>query len=302
MSAALLAAVPVTSKMPGPLIKRRKVLLAMALLVLTGMVLSYAGESLSPQESSRGMAFLGFDRNDYPGDAALTALRRTFSFAGYWLNTPPGANANSWEGKRETVRRAGFGFLILFNGRLERELRKSSNAAELGRSDAQEAVAAAKREGFPKSSVLFLDQEEGGLMLPEQKAYIYSWVDGVNGLGYRAGIYCSGIAAPAGNASIVTAIDLRENASDRNVEFWAANDSCPPSPGCSYSHEPPHPSGSGTKFATVWQYAQSPRRGDFARGCTNYASDGNCYPPGLAANKTFVDLDTAISSDPSRGR
>ncbi len=32
-------------------------------------------------------------------------------------------------------------------------------------------------------------------MLPEQKAYIYAWVDGVTAAGFRAGIYCSGIAA-----------------------------------------------------------------------------------------------------------
>jgi hypothetical protein len=150
--------------------------------------------------------------------------------------------------------------------------------------------------------VLFLDQEEGGRMLPEQKTYIYAWVDGVNGLGYRAGIYCSGIAAPAGHASIVTANDLRENAAGRNIEFWVANDSCPPSPGCSYPEKHPLPSDTETRFATVWQYAQSPRRGDFARGCTNYASDGNCYPPGLAGDRIFVDLDSATSPDPSRGR
>src|SRR5215470_17027572 len=242
----------------------------MALLVVIAMVLSNAGEVPGPKESSKGAAFLGFDRNDYPGDAALTALRRTFSFAGYWLNPPPGARANSWTGKREAVRRAGFGFLLLFNGRPDRELRESSHAADLGRSDAKAAVAAAKREGFAKGSVLFLDQEEGGLMLPEQKSYIYSWVDGVNGSGYRAGIYCSGVAAPA--ASIVTANDLRQNAAGRNIAFWVANDSCPPSPGCSYPEKHPLPSDSGTEFASVWQYSQSPRRQDFARSCTNYAS------------------------------
>jgi len=274
----------------------------MAPLVVIAMVVSTAGELPGRKKSSEGVAFLGFDRNEYPGDAALSALRRTFSFAAYWLNTPPGASANSWTGKREIVRRAGFGFLLLFNGRPDRELRESSNAADLGRSDAKTAVAAAKREGFPKGSVLFLDQEEGGLMLPEQKTYIYAWVDGVNGSGYRAGIYCSGIAAPAGNASIVTANDLRENAAGRHIAFWVANDSCPPSPGCSYPERHPLPSDTETRFATVWQYAQSPRRGDFARGCTNYASDGNCYPPGLAADKIFVDLDSATSPDPSRGR
>ena len=60
-------------------------------------------------------------------------------------------------------------------------------------SDAAAAVASAKREGFPAKTIIFLDQEQGGRMLPEQKAYIYAWVDGVTAAGFRAGIYCSGM-------------------------------------------------------------------------------------------------------------
>ena len=38
-------------------------------------------------------------------------------------------------------------------------------------------------------------------MLPEQKAYIFAWVDAVIAAGFRAGIYCSGIAAPTAKMS-----------------------------------------------------------------------------------------------------
>ena len=58
----------------------------------------------------------------------------------------------------------------------------------------RQAVQAAQQEGFPRAAILFLDQEQGGRMLPEQRAYIHAWVDGVTRGGYRAGIYCSGIA------------------------------------------------------------------------------------------------------------
>src|SRR6266496_4577387 len=58
-------------------------------------------------------SYLGFDRNDYPGDENLPILRRTFSYAGYWLNNPPGAKANTWAGKRHALGSAGFGFLVL---------------------------------------------------------------------------------------------------------------------------------------------------------------------------------------------
>ena len=41
-------------------------------------------------ENTSQRAYLGFDRNEYPGDANLTALRRTLAFSGYWLHPPPG--------------------------------------------------------------------------------------------------------------------------------------------------------------------------------------------------------------------
>ncbi|HEX6465839.1 MAG TPA: hypothetical protein VFZ99_00960, partial [Terriglobales bacterium] len=43
-------------------------------------------------------AYLGFDRNLYPGDENLALLRKTFSFTGYWLNNPPGEQSNTWLG------------------------------------------------------------------------------------------------------------------------------------------------------------------------------------------------------------
>jgi len=255
-------------------------------------------------EASSHAAYLGFDRNEYPGDANLASLRRTFSFAGYWLNVPPGATNNTWVGKRNAIKEAGFGFLVLFNGRLDTELRKAGDASALGRSDAATAIASARREGFPEGTLIFLDQEEGGRMLPEQKAYLYAWVDSVNAGGFRAGIYCSGIAAPEGNGvTVITAEDIRQNAGARKIAYWVTNDACPPSSGCAFPRHAPSPSQSGVTFAEAWQFAQSPKRRDVAAGCrANYASDGNCYPPGLARQKLFVDVDSANSADPSAGR
>src|SRR5438128_9493160 len=53
--------------------------------------------------------YLGFDRNEYPGDENLATLRRTFSYASYWLNAPPRATSNTWFGHRRAVEAAGFG-------------------------------------------------------------------------------------------------------------------------------------------------------------------------------------------------
>jgi hypothetical protein len=247
-------------------------------------------------------AYLGFDRNDYPGDADLKTLRQTFSYAGYWLNNPPGEKTNNWRGHRTAIESAGFGFLVLFNGHLYAELKSVANAKKLGQSDAHAAASAARREGFPAHTIIFLDQEQGGRMLPEQKTYIYAWVDSITRAGFRAGIYCSGIPAQDDN-NVVTAEDIRANAGAREVVYWAINDACPPAPGCEFPSHPPSPEQSGVSFAEVWQFAQSPQRKDVAARCTNYARDGNCYPPAVsAAQQLYVDLNTATSADPSHGR
>ncbi|MBV9181053.1 MAG: DUF1906 domain-containing protein [Acidobacteria bacterium] len=274
-------------------------------MLLIRLILVYfllAGAGVRPQTLPRP-AYLGFDRNGYPGDNNLKVLRQTFSYVGYWLNNPPGENINGWKGKRAVLGAAGFGYLVLFNGRLHREL-ISGNAEGLARGDATEATKAARSEGFPPGTVIFLDIEEGGRMLPEQKAYIYGWVDAVVSAGYRAGVYCSGIPAPEGKLAIVTAEDIRENAHGRKITYWITNDMCPPSPGCAFPHEPPKPTAGGVAFASVWQFAQSPRRKDFSRGCpANYHRDGNCYPPGVDPNQHLhLDVDTANTPDPSHGK
>lgn len=247
-------------------------------------------------------SYLGFDRNHYPGTVNLKALRQTFSYAGYWLNNPPGEKANTWAGHRAEVESAGFGFLVLFNGRLYSDLKTVANAKRLGQSDARTAVAAARREGFPLRTIIFLDQEQGGRMLPEQKAYILAWVDVVRAAGFRPGIYCSGQPSPD-EEHVVTAEDIRQSAGSRQITYWSIDDSCPPSPGCTFTSNPPSPAESGVGFSEVWQFAQSPRRTDVAGHCTNYNADGNCYPPGIdRAQHLHVDLNSAFSADPSQGR
>jgi Domain of unknown function (DUF1906) len=233
--------------------------------------------------------YLGMDRNEYPGDANMRALRKTFAFTGYWLNNPPGATRNTWQGKRATIQAMGYGFLLLLNGRDYQQLKASGNAAQLGSSDAASAVKSAARDGFPKGSILFLDQEQGGRMLPEQRAYIHAWVDGVVRGGYRAG---------------VSANDIRDHDGGREIHFFVSNDQCGPSPGCIFPKPPPPPAGSGVAFADAWQFAQSPRRPEMTAACRQtYALDGDCYPPSMsAAAGVHVDVDTADSPDPSRAR
>ena len=254
-------------------------------------------------QAATAQTVLGLDRNDYPGVKQLAALHKTFAFTGYWLNNPPGANTNSWAGKRQTLQSAGFGFLVLFNGRTYAQIRRGNPAAR-GKSDAEAAVRSARQEGFPSQTIIFLDQEEGGRLLPQQRAYLHAWIDGVNAAGFRAGVYCSGIATKEGGGiTVVTAEDIRQNLGGRKLVYWVANDSCPPSPGCTFPQQPPLPAASGVAFADVWQFVQSPRRPDFAASCRNYNRDQNCYPPGVAPSQGLhVDVNTSRSADPSAGR
>jgi hypothetical protein len=249
--------------------------------------------------------YLGIDRNDYPGDSSMAAMRKTFAFTGYWLSNPPGSNRNTWQGKRKQLQQMGYGFLLLFNGREYQQLKASGNAARVGASDAMATLEAAKREGFPKNAIIFLDQEQGGRMLPEQRAYIHAWVDGVVRGGYRAGVYCSGIPSrESAGVSVVTANDIREHAGSREIHFFVSNDECGPSPGCVFPNRAPKPAESGVMFAEVWQFAQSPRRPEMTASCRQtYAQDGNCYPPGVSPTSGLhVDVDTATTADPSQAR
>jgi hypothetical protein len=254
------------------------------------------------QNASPPQTYLGFDANDYPGDDALPGLRRSFTFSGYWLNAPPGAKTNTWTGKRAELLKNGFGFLLLFNGRLAKELQQPVDPSDLGARDAQAAVATAQREGFSagNGSVIFLDIEEGGRMYPVQIKYVQGWSTRVAASGFAAGVYCSGMTVKeSGGQTITTADDIHERAPV--MAYFIYNDACPPSPGCAYSKNPPAPSQSGFSGAHVWQFAQSPRRRNFTAHCAaTYNADGNCYPPvSTAAGRILLDLDSSLSPDPS---
>jgi hypothetical protein len=251
--------------------------------------------------------YRGFDRNDYPGDDTMAGLHKTFAFTGYWLTNPPGENANSWQGKREILKQQGWGFLVLANGRLDAEILKAqkhgTSPAELARKDAAIAVAAASREGFPAHTVLFLDQEEGGILLDEQAAYLLAWTEAVAAGDYLAGVYASGQPVPNGPGQTITTVqDIRSRVKAKHlheIAIFDAQDTCPPAPGCTVQAKPL--SASGEPNLTAWQYSQSPRRPELTRSCAKtYAADGNCYAPGFPA--TFLDMDLASSPDPSHGR
>lgn len=275
------------------------VVLAAAAISLAFFVHAQPPQPVSPPQS----AYLGFDRDIYPGDAAFATLRKNFAFTGYWLGPPPSEKNTTWLNKRDFLRNSGFGFLVLFSGRDGNEFKSERDASAKGANDARSAVAAAKRENFPAGTIIFLDIEEGGRLSAAYHAYLRVWFDDLARSGYRAGVYCSGMPAKeSGRITILTADDIRANAANRDFAFFVYNDACPPSPGCTFPAEAPAPSASGFSAAQAWQFAQSPRRKQFSAHCPpGYHQNGNCYGPADTSFSWELDVDTATSADPSNG-
>src|SRR5229473_4544651 len=200
------------------------------------IVLITAIPAPAPQASA-SRSYLGFDRNIYPGDEALPILRKTFSFTSYWLSPPPGERTNTWSGKRELLRKHGFGFVVLFRGREEKDLKSIDDAAAKGELDARATVEAAQQEGFSPQTIVYLDIEEGGRLSAKYHKYIIEWLWHVSPFYFQGGFYCSGIPVKEDKGkSITTCEDIDNDLSPRSRGFsiWAYNDVCPPSPGCSF--------------------------------------------------------------------
>jgi len=264
------------------------------------------GAKVDPPAVPQSGDFVGFDRNDYPGDDAMAGLKAQFAYTGYWLTPPPGEKSNDWVGKREVLKAQGYGFLVLANGRFDKQIKAARvSPAQLGKQDAAVAIAAAKAEGFPAKTIIFLDQEEGGRLLDEQAGYLFGWTEAVAASEFRPGVYASGQPAPDGPGQTITTIqDIREHVSKEHLQpiaIWVYQDACAPTgsaPGCTV--RPPSKDASGTPDVMVWQYAQSPRRPEVTQSCAKtYAADGNCYAPG---SKLLIDMNVAGSADPSGGR
>ena len=258
-------------------------------------------------EKPPGGGYLGLDRNLYPGDQMLPAIAKRFSFIGYWLNNPPLTQSNTWIGKWPLLASHNLGFLVLWNGRPDKEIleraKGGTSATALGVADAHAAIQAAKREGFPAGTTIFLDQEEGGRLLQEQADYLFAWTEGVSAGGFHAGAYVSGEPVPDGpGKTITTAQNIKDTVTAKHlhsVALFVYQDTCPPSSGCTLA--PPPLTASGTLGAVAWQFSQSPRNTANTQACMKtYASDGNCYVPEIPG--VHVDLDVANERDPSHGR
>ena len=290
-------------------------LLHLTLLAFTTTAIACAQRPRPLPALARPPNYIGFDANDYPGDARLPALRKQFAFTGYWLTNPPGTNSNSWVGKRDILLRNGFGFLVLANGRFDKEILRAQKAGKPPpRSPARmppPPLPPLSVKAFPLApSSSSTRKKAAGCCLNRPNTCLP---------GPRlspAPTTAPGFtpaASPCPTAKVPTASPSPSPPFRTFVSTLPPGISTPsPSghgrtparllPGCVvHPANPPAPALSGTIDLSAWQYAKSPRSSSITQACrATYNRDGNCYAPGVPSY--WLDLDASASPDPSHGR
>jgi hypothetical protein len=222
------------------------------------------------------MAYAGFDKLAYPGDALMAWLKAdtNLSFVGFYLAPAPSRPTSDWMGRRGTLAAQGWGFAPVYVGQQEAtQPGQHVLTAPQGAIDAQDAVSLMNVEAFPRGSVVYLDIEQGGAESAATQAYSCAWIDAVNADGsYHPAVYCSHTTAPS-------LLALRPG-----TQLWVWN-IAGAVPGPNYPPNLPanNPSVSGVPSATVLQYAQ------------NVSIDLHNGPTA----KLGLDLDCASIPDPS---
>ena len=209
---------------------------------------------------------LGFDTHEYPGDATMRAWKASdspYEWVGYYLVSPCHRN-DSWASKRTTLAQMGWGVAVVYVGqqswgRAPRKLSASAIAkankqgvtcsadyvsGDRGRGDANDAIARARAEGFPKGTVVFLDIERMDKVPPAMRAYYRAWVDRLLEEGtYKPGVYAHTFNAESIHDDVKAVYAQRGRSED--PPFWVANTR-------DFSPEK-SPSQVGHVFAGMWQ-------------------------------------------------
>ena len=237
-----------------------------------------------PVRADSIVAFPGFDIGVYPGDAALRAWKyptSPYRWVGYYFLAPCHRDG-TWMGTYASVTTIGWGVAAIYVGqqdwtqipsavatarasaasavppRLMPNLARGGQSTLLvtcsatllstaqGSSEATDAIAKARGEGFPDQSVIFLDIEYVTNVTPALLDYYRAWVGGLLTDGhYRPGVY-----AAKSNAQTLyqAALDLYRAAGRTDTPpFWIAS-----SVGFNLSRRP---ADVGFDFAQLWQGA-----------------------------------------------
>jgi hypothetical protein len=235
------------------------------LLLLTAAAIGCGGggESTAPitaPPSDTTQAFPGFDIGVYPGDGALAAWKypaSPYRWVGYYLAAPCHRDT-TFVGKRATITSMGWGLAAIYVGQQDWAAMPSlADRAELadlvtcsatllstaqGASEAADAVAKMRADGFVDGSVVYLDVEYVTAVSQPLLDYYRAWVSGVLADGhYKPGVY-----AAKSNAPTLYNVPITDPRGVRYTPpFWIAASS-----GFSITSRP---TDVGLSFAQIWQ-------------------------------------------------
>lgn len=194
----------------------------------------------------------GFDCGSYPGDFAIATWADVspYAFVGFYLDAPchTARTFKTWSGKYQALRALGLGLAVVYVGYQQ----ENCGAARLSRANGalhgQDTIAKCATEGFPRSTIVFLDVENfDGALSTDMGAYIRGWIGALLDEGsLRPGIYC-----PARKAAAIQALAAEEYAAHGIVNgspaFWIVKSDPAFDPASSA------PADSGVAFASIWQ-------------------------------------------------
>jgi hypothetical protein len=197
-------------------------------------------------------AISGFDCGDYPGDNAVTKWARSgspFQFMGFYLPAPCHSNKfTPFKGKFPLLKSLGWGLAIVYVGRQVKGCGAKSLTAAVGKADGLDAIAKSHDEGFPPSSIIYLDIEPfDGPLADTMRSYAQGWLDALlQDDTFETGIYCH-----AKNALDLHALGEERFAAAGRPSgappFWITR------PKGSFDPTTSVPADSGISFASIWQ-------------------------------------------------
>lgn len=216
----------------------------------------------------------GLDLSGYPGDAVMAWLKSNTNlvWTGFYLGPTPSHGGTDWMTRRNTLVTQGWGLAPIYVGQQVTGPGSHNTSLAQGTIDGDEAARLMTAAGFATGGWVYLDLENGPPLTALQIDYVSSWVDEVQVKGFKAGVYCSHAMAAAVHQA---------RSSARIWAFKVSTNAPHPVPGPNYPDL--HPAGCGYAGAFAWQLGQA------------------CLidVPVVHGGQLQVDLDTAVSADPS---
>jgi len=207
---------------------------------------------VAPALASPATRAAGFDCGSYPGDFAVAtwADMSPYAFVGFYLDAPCHTTKTfkTWSGKYQLLRTLGLGLAVVYVGYQQDGCGSAKLSRANGALHGQDTIAKCETEGFPRSTIVFLDVENfDGALSTDMGAYISGWIGALLDEGsVRPGIYC-----PARKAAAIQALAAEEylahGIANGSPAFWIVKVDPAFDPASSA------PAGCGVAFASIWQ-------------------------------------------------